>query len=220
MKPGEPINEKAIAQQLAISRTPVREALLRLADEGLVDIRSHSGTFVSPIRLDAVFEGQMVREALELAVVRRAVERYKGEYPARFEDLLARQQACVDWRDHRGFHILDEEFHRLIADCAGTPRVWTLITGAKLQLDRVRLLADAIPGHLNQLLNEHRAIIGALAGGDTEEVVAKLKIHLDSVFSTAKIVFAEHPEYFPEEKQASHQAELAGHIRASAQLTH
>src|ERR1700733_5961272 len=75
-KPGEAISELAIARSFGVSRSPVREALRRLADEQLVDIFPQSGSFVAPVRLDAVMEGQFIREALELATVRRAATRF------------------------------------------------------------------------------------------------------------------------------------------------
>jgi DNA-binding GntR family transcriptional regulator len=196
LKPGEAINEMAIANQLNISRTPVREALLRLSDEGLVDIRSHAGTFVSHIRLQAVFEGQMLRESLELTVLRRVANRLNRDIRQRLEGNLAQQWKCVSWRDHQGFHILDEEFHRTLSDCAGTPRIWAIIDSAKVQLDRVRMLGDRIPGQLEQRVQEHQAIFDQLIAGDVDAACDTLKSHLDGVFSTIKIVINEHPELF------------------------
>ena len=96
LKPGQAISEKEIASQLGVSRTPVREALLRLSDEGLIEVFRQSGTFVCPIKLHDVYEGLLIREALETAVVRQATRKFDRRFGRRFETLLARQRECAE----------------------------------------------------------------------------------------------------------------------------
>ena len=91
LKPGERIADAQLAQELGVSRTPVREAILQLADEGLVDVVPQHGTFVAPISLEAVREAQFVREALEVAALREVVERITGAELAELETSLAAQ---------------------------------------------------------------------------------------------------------------------------------
>jgi DNA-binding GntR family transcriptional regulator len=203
LKPGECISEKAIAEQLGISRTPVREALMRLSDEGLVEIFPQSGTFVSPIKLQDVLEGQVVREALELAVVRRASTRCDEAFSVRFEGLLRRQRECARWNDYDGFHALDEEFHRTISECSGTPRVWRIIMNAKAQLDRVRRLGMRAPGQLQQIIRQHEAIFLGLKSGDKSKAVEALKVHLEAVFDSINALVEGHATYFTSDSSAS-----------------
>ena len=161
LKPGQAVSEKEIASQLGVSRTPVREALMRLSDEGLIEVFRQSGTFVSPIKLHDVYEGQLVREALEIAVVRRATRKFDRRFESRFQALLARQRECAKWNDYDGFHALDEEFHRTISECSGTPASGES-SSRKGQLDRVRRLGIRAPGQFQQILQQHKSIVAGM----------------------------------------------------------
>lgn len=195
-KPGEAISEKLIAEQLKISRTPVREAIMKLADEGLLTVYQRSRTIVSPIRLADVYEGQLVREALELALVRRAASRFNSEFDRRFATIMRRQQQCAEWNDHNGFAPVDEEFHKTIAECAAAPGVWRIVSSAKAQLDRVRRLALPEPGLLERLIGEHSAVLANLKRQDGDMAAQALKIHLDSTLQTIREQLERHPNLF------------------------
>jgi DNA-binding GntR family transcriptional regulator len=210
LKPGQAVSEKEIASQLGVSRTPVREALMRLSDEGLVEVFRQSGTFVSPIKLHDVYEGQLVREALEIAVVRQAAKRFDGRFEGRFQALLARQRECAKWNDYDGFHALDEEFHRTISECSGTPRIWRIIISAKAQLDRVRRLGMRAPGQLQQILEQHELIVAGLKSGNESLAASALKEHLDAVFTSIRLLMDEYSAYFTsEEPESSNKASVS-----------
>ena len=80
LKPGQALSEKELSLQLSVSRTPVREAFIRLSEEGLVDIFPQRGTIVAPIRMDEIKEAQFLREILETAIVRRAAENIEKKF--------------------------------------------------------------------------------------------------------------------------------------------
>jgi DNA-binding GntR family transcriptional regulator len=200
LKPGQAVSEKEIASQLGVSRTPVREALMRLSDEGLIEVFRQSGTFVSPIKLHDVYEGQLVREALEIAVVRRATRKFDRRFESRFQALLARQRECAKWNDYDGFHALDEEFHRTISECSGTPRVWRIIINAKAQLDRVRRLGIRAPGQFQQILQQHESIVAGMKSGDEALAASALQEHLNAVFTSIRLLLDENSAYFLSEE--------------------
>ena len=209
LKPGQAISEKEIASQLGVSRTPVREALMRLSDEGLIEVFRQSGTFVSPIKLHDVYEGQLVREALEIAVVRRATRKFDRRFESRFQALLARQRECAKWNDYDGFHALDEEFHRTISECSGTPRVWRIIISAKAQLDRVRRLGIRAPGQFQQILQQHESIVAGMKSGDEALAASALQEHLNAVFTSIRLLLDENSAYFlSEESETSDKTPL------------
>jgi GntR family transcriptional regulator, rspAB operon transcriptional repressor len=203
LKPGQAVSEKEIASQLGVSRTPVREALMRLSDEGLIEVFRQSGTFVSPIKLHDVYEGQLVREALEIAVVRRATRKFDRRFESRFQALLARQRECAKWNDYDGFHALDEEFHRTISECSGTPRVWRIIISAKAQLDRVRRLGIRAPGQFQQILQQHESIVAGMKSGDEALAASALQEHLNAVFTSIRLLLDENSAYFLSEESES-----------------
>jgi DNA-binding GntR family transcriptional regulator len=210
LKPGQAVSEKEIASQLGVSRTPVREALMRLSDEGLIEVFRQSGTFVSPIKLHDVYEGQLVREALEIAVVRRATRKFDRRFESRFQALLARQRECAKWNDYDGFHALDEEFHRTISECSGTPRVWRIIISAKAQLDRVRRLGIRAPGQFQQILQQHESIVAGMKSGDEALAASALQEHLNAVFTSIRLLLDENSAYFlSEESETSDEASFS-----------
>jgi DNA-binding GntR family transcriptional regulator len=207
LKPGQAISEKEIAAQLGVSRTPVREALMRLSDEGLIEVFRQSGTFVSPIKLHDVYEGLLIREALETAAVRQATRKFDRRFESRFEALLARQRKSAELGDYDGFHALDEEFHRTISECSGTFRVWRLIISAKAQLDRVRRLGIRAPGQFQRILEQHESIVAGMKSGDEARAASALKEHLNAVFASIRLLLDENSAYFlPEEAESSDEA--------------
>jgi GntR family transcriptional regulator, rspAB operon transcriptional repressor len=212
LKPGQAISEKEIAAQLGVSRTPVREALMRLSGEGLIEVFRQSGTFVSPIKLHDVYEGLLIREALETAVVRRATRKFDRRFESRFEALLARQRECAEQDDYDGFHVLDEEFHRTISECSGTPRVWRIIISAKAQLDRVRRLGIRAPGQFQRILEQHESIVAGMKSRDEARAAGALQEHLNAVFASIRLLLDENSAYFvSEEAESSDKALFSPH---------
>ena len=114
MPPGSVINEKAVCEQLGTSRTPLREAILKLSDENLVVIVPNSGTYVSRIDLQSVFDGQLIRDALEIKVVRLAALKMSPAFERKLDFNMYQQQRLAAELDYDGFYELDEAFHSMI----------------------------------------------------------------------------------------------------------
>lgn len=196
MPPGMAINEKKICDELEISRTPLREAILQLHAENLVDVRPNSGTFVAPIDLRYVLEGQLVRDALEMKVVRLAARRADKAFLARLDLNMHQQRNYAKERDYDRFYAMDEAMHQLICEHGASQRIWRLVTGAKAQLDRVRRLQMPEPNHMTIVLAEHKAIVDAIRSGDEIAAAKAMKIHLDRVFLTIRHLMSERSELF------------------------
>lgn len=178
LAPGEAIVEKAICDRLSISRTPVREAVQRLADEGLVNVLPHSGTYVSPISFQVAEEGFVIRRALEIESVRRAAQNGADDlapHIARMRDLVASDQLAL-------YLDADDAFHAAIARASGMPRIWKFITMAKVHLDRMRQMSAPVPGHLAMVTEQHAAIAAAIAAGKADQAELAMRIHLESSF--------------------------------------
>ena len=182
--------------KLGVSRTPVREALIRLADEGLVDIFPQRGTFVAPIRIEEVKEARFIRETLETAVTSRAAEKISAGYIERLEENLQRQSFAVSRGDFDGFMVLDEEFHHTLCKSVSLPRAWKVIQTVKGQLDRVRYMGLSAPGHIDEMFNQHTAIFGAIKEGDSSAAVEQMRLHLQEVWDTIERLAEEEAEMF------------------------
>lgn len=190
------IVEKDIALEFGTSRTPVHEAVQRLAEDGLIEIRPRFGTFVARIPLDTIEEAMLVRRSLETAIVEKAAERATPEGISRLQGILDAQAECVRGNDISGFHITDEDFHAALAVLAGYPGVWHIILQAKTQIDRFRRLTLSLEGHLNDVLLEHREVAASIASGDPARAVASMQAHLNRVLPIFELVRKLRPEYF------------------------
>ena len=196
MLPGTRVVERDIAEEFGTSRTPVHEAVQRLADEGLIEIVPRSGTFVARIPLDALEEANLVRHALETAIIEKAAQRVQPADAARLRDILAEQEAAIASNDFATFHRTDERFHALLAELSGYPGVWPIIQQAKTQMDRYRQLTLPLEGRMLDVLEEHRAVVEAIEARDPEKAVAAMREHLDHVMPVLEITRKLRPEFF------------------------
>jgi DNA-binding GntR family transcriptional regulator len=195
-KPGEPLNDRELEAALGVSRTPIREAVLRLAAENLVEIQPQSGTFVARIPLAVLPEAIVIRKTIEELSVRSAAACATLRQVAHLRALLKRQRACVTAGDPMGFYDADEEFHAAIAAIAGYPSSWPLILQVKAQVDRFCHLTLPQPGRMPRLLKEHTAIVDGIAAHDAAWASAALGEHLDRLLAGLVLAPDFDPGYF------------------------
>jgi GntR family transcriptional regulator, rspAB operon transcriptional repressor len=193
---GEAVSEKEIAARHGVSRTPVREALLRLADERLIDIVPQSGTFVARIPVAALPEAIMVRKALEQLTAGLAARHAERSDIARLHDLLQTQRRTAAAGDRDRFYEADEAFHAAIADAAGYPGIWLLVLQVKMQVDRYRRLTLPVAGRMTQVVKEHKKIVAAIEARDPDGAAAAVAEHLDRLRASIGDVRDRYPDYF------------------------
>ena len=196
LKPGEALSEKRLGDQFGVSRTPVREAVLRLSDEKLVDVFPQSGTYVSRIPLQAVKEANIIRKALEETAIRHAAARATPDALEPVRDALELQRRHMRAGDATGFHAADEAFHQAIADVAGLPGLWAVVRQAKMQVDRCRMMTLPEPGRMANVIAEHEAILAALDARDEKAAARCIDTHLSRVLIDADALSQQHPDYF------------------------
>jgi DNA-binding GntR family transcriptional regulator len=197
LEPGRQLSENELAASLGVSRTPVREALVRLRDDRLVEIVPQLGTFVSPISTRAVADAQFIREALECAAVRAAAARVTAEDIETLEQNLGAQERARDSADFDAFYVLDDGFHQAICDLSGRA-VWAITQRAKGHLNRIRRLSLPMPSYLSEMIVEHRAIVMHLAEQDPDGAEAALRHHLQMVLREVPRIREQHPDFFEE----------------------
>lgn len=191
MRPGDAINEVAIAEQLGVSRTPVREAVKRISDEGLVNVFAQTGTFVARISLKELEEAYVIRSALEIESVRRAAARITPEQVEALEDRLAAHELAISRAKYAEAIRLDDQFHKAIADVNDFQMLWRAVDISKAQMDRGRYLSLPKPGYGEVTLRQHRQILKALQKHDAEAAVAAMREHLNTSLRNALEVAAE-----------------------------
>lgn len=197
LRPGQSFSELELARQLGVSRTPVREAVIRLAESGLVDVLPQRGNLVRKISRKAVEDAHFVREAIEVAVVREAAT--KSLPPAFFTaagNLIQAQRAAADANDLQRFLALDDLLHSSIAEAAGRRQVWSVVETQKTQMDRVRFLALAGAVPYARIIGQHVAIIEAIERRDAAASEAAVHIHLAETTAVLEPLRRQYPDLF------------------------
>jgi len=196
--PGSLLSEAEIARQLGISRQPVREAMIRLGQEGLVEVRPQRGTFVRLISVREVENARFIREAIEVAIVRRCAAMADDADIARLENIIDDQRTAAARGENAAFLRHDEAFHQTIATVAGCQDTWRVLQGLKAQLDRVRYLSmpDATPPLV--IIDQHSRIARAIAAHDPEEAANTMHQHLSEILKALPALALAHPARFTE----------------------
>jgi GntR family transcriptional regulator, rspAB operon transcriptional repressor len=197
-RPGEAISEAEIALAHGVSRTPVREAILKLSDDGLVEIFPQSGIFVSRIPLGALPEAIIIRKALEETTARLAAERATSSQILNLHSILERQREADAASDREAFHQADEAFHANIAEIARFPRIWALIQQVKIHVDRYRLLTLPQTGRMTQVIAEHTQVLAAIEAHDPAGAGMAMGQHLERLLADISATQNINPEFFDE----------------------
>lgn len=176
--PGTRVSEQEIATRYGASRQPVREALIALAKSGFLETRSNRGTVVVKISVQHLLEARFVREAVEVAVVRRACEHFDPLTREQIEANLNQQKETYALEDHNEFRLLDAKYHSSLAKGAGCHLAWHTIKDTKAQFDRVGSLMHIKRDNRQLLLDQHRAIVDAIDAHDADTAEAVIREHL------------------------------------------
>jgi GntR family transcriptional regulator, rspAB operon transcriptional repressor len=196
LPPGAPLSEAEIGARLGVSRTPVRESLILLAEEGLVEVFPQRGSFVGPIRYEGVVAAQFVREAIECSSLQLGGAQAGEGDVATLRAIIVRQHEADRAGDDGAFFDLDEEFHQQLMRACGHEPAWRIVASAKAQMDRARRLSLPEGGKMTDLIEQHGAVVDALAAGDVEGAVARLREHLRVVLQDIAHIQRERPELF------------------------
>jgi GntR family transcriptional regulator, rspAB operon transcriptional repressor len=199
LPPGQALSETEIAKQFRVSRQPVREAFIKLAEAGLVEIRPQRGTFVVPITRRDVMNARFIREAVEVAVVGELADKITPGVVTELRRLIAEQRRAAADNDWPVFLALDETFHRTLAESAGHAHAWRMLESIKAQMDRVRYLSFSGASPLPHLIKQHTAIVEALARRKRTAAEAAMQRHLREILTTLPAIAAENPELFERE---------------------
>jgi DNA-binding GntR family transcriptional regulator len=194
--PWQTLSEKDVAAPLKVSKTPVREAIIRLSEEGLVTVVPKSRTYVAPINLDRFLEGCFVRLQLESGAAKRAATERSLDDVCNLKACLACQEEAVASQDYTAFRHLDEEFHSIIIESAKLPGIIQLIDTAKVEIDRIRSLKQRLNIRAtDRVLAQHRSITAAIANKDPAEAEAAMRGHLGTI-ETKVWELGENPEFW------------------------
>jgi len=195
-RPGEILRKGEVCELLGVSRSPVSEAVAKLADEGLVAVVPQAGTFISRFSMDEIREGAFTREALELAAVERVAVTITDDQLAQLRVNLEWQQALAGQDDSPGFFKADRQMHAMILSFTGYSRLARLADHSWVQVDRARIMHLPLLGRVHETIAEHRQIIAALQAHDPQKAREVTRHHLSQLIKYLEPMEREHPDLF------------------------
>lgn len=202
LPPGQNISEQEVASQLKVSRTPVREAFIKLAQENLLDIIPQKGTYVSLIDTDQVEESTFVRQTLEYEVIQQACTNFPAEELFQLQSCLALQKLCISEKNYYQFFELDENMHAIIFRGCKKARTWEMLQLMNAHYNRVRILSlKTKEFKWDQLLEHHQDLIKAIQERDVKLGKKTIELHLHKVLIDLEYLRKAHGDYFLQLKQ-------------------
>jgi GntR family transcriptional regulator, rspAB operon transcriptional repressor len=196
LAPGTVLSRIDLQQRFNLSSTPIRDALLRLEEEGLVEIFPQHATVVSPIDLDRARQGQFLRRSLEIEIVRTLALHPDAVVIDRLRSLIRQQSAFAKLREFEAFTHADQAFHGTMYQAAGVSPLWALVRRQSGHIDRLRRLNLPMAGKMREVLRDHTAIVDAIAEGKPAQAQAVIRDHLSRSLDFVDKLRESHPSYF------------------------
>ena len=194
LPPATRLSENELALRFGTSRAPVREALIRLADEGFIDILPQRGSFVSRISIGAMRRARFVREAIEISVVRQAAtDGLSKAVRSDIDRAIADQIAARD--DAEKFTLADDAFHRSLVEGIGIAQLWSVLEREKAQFDRVRFLSLPHTTPVEVLVEQHKAIVSAIDARKPDAAADAMHAHMSEVLKITNTLVSRHPDF-------------------------
>jgi GntR family transcriptional regulator, rspAB operon transcriptional repressor len=183
LRPGEPLREVTLAEQLGVSKTPLREAFARLEQEGLVETTSFKGAVVTGYSERDLREIYELRALLEGAAVREAAEHASGATLEELDDVVRRSRDLRDEGDLAALAALLGQFDAIIYAQVTNRRIGALIETLRAHLTRIGNLTEGIPGRVEASVEEHAAIVDAIKARNPDEAERLMRVHISSVLT-------------------------------------
>ncbi len=199
LQPGTTISEAEIAEALNTSRTPIREAFIRLVEDGLLEIYPQRGSFVALIDIEQAEEACFVRKVLGKAVLKEACQSFPDACLLDLDANLARQRLCQKSGDYEQLFQLDTDFHGIIYRGCYKERVWLHIRKMNYNFDRLRIIRLSTGICWDTIISGHERMAQLIRDHDAAQVERVVDEHLPKAFVLECIV--QHPEYFKQALQ-------------------
>ncbi len=200
LPPGTTLSRHELAERFGLSATPIRDALMRLQEEGLVEIFPQHATVVSRIDVKLAQHAHFLRQALELEILQILATDPGDDLVVDLERAIARQKDCAKAGDFAQFMAADNEFHRLLYAAAGKLELWSLVRSRSGHIDRLRRLHLPTPGKAQDIVRHHRLIARSIAGRDPEGARGHLRRHLSGTLGYLAQIRASYPDYLSDHR--------------------
>lgn len=184
LKPGEVLSEQELAEKLSLSRTPIREVLMKLKGEHLIDVKPQSGTSVSLIDMDLIEEAIFMRFAIEEKVLKLACDNFPDNMFLELEKNLYAQEIIANMEGGEiEFHKLDTEFHEILFLGVNKINVWKSILSISTHYNRLRLLTQKTDSK-QEVVNQHKKFLEVIKNKDLNKVSELIDSHREYSMSS------------------------------------
>lgn len=197
LRPGQQVSDKQFEEEIGVSRTPVREAMLRLRRDDMLYSFPQSGTYVTRIDLKKSLDARYARQLLESNIAKSIGDSLTNEQVDELTALVAEQDTASEKDQINLFFQMDNRFHEKIYEFADKENIWQWLLSFSTDLNRYRLLRvydTNLP--MSRLTGEHREIISAFAKHDADRVHDLVYTHLNLMLSEQQSVLEKFPDYF------------------------
>lgn len=198
LPPGHKVSEQEISDLLDVSRTPVREAFIKLSKEGLLYVLPQRGTYISYIDLGIVEDARFIRENLEEAVLKIATKKFPEELLDVLQDNINVQKKLIDQKLFFEFLEMDEEFHKTIFTGCSKERVWSLIEQINSEYKRVRILTFIADINWKIVIEQHERLLESIRNHDQVLAFEVISNHVQKLLGEQEELKEKYPEYFKE----------------------
>lgn len=202
-KPGEELNLQLLSTQLQVSRSPVRDALMRLSSDNLVDIFPQKGTRVSLINLKQVEEERFLRKSLEENAVKKFIYQGRPEHFSAMDKAIESQIEAMKSNDFITFLDEDDRFHSTIFNAIGMQRIWSIIKAQGGNHHRIRLLSFSEKNVLSNIIDQHKNMLDALRNKQLDAMLNLEDKHLSKLLQETESMVGRYPAYFKQENSYS-----------------
>jgi DNA-binding GntR family transcriptional regulator len=194
LKPGAVLARPALCEYFQLSQSPIREALLRLEEERLVDIYPQHRTRVRPIDLAAARQAHFFRLSVELEIAWVLARQPRPDLGKALQDLVARQRGCLEAGDLENFTRIDMDFHMRMYDASELPDLWSMMRRCSGNLDRLRRLHLPLNGKALSILQQHGQIARCIGQGDAAGAQRAVRQHLSGTLHALDVLRARFPD--------------------------
>jgi GntR family transcriptional regulator, rspAB operon transcriptional repressor len=196
LTPGTVLSRQELQERFELSSTPVRDALMRLQQEGLVDIFPQHATLVSLIDVRLARQAQFLRRSIELEAVRTLALNPDAVMISRLRSLIRQQSAFSELGEYEAFTRADQDFHRTMYDALKIGNLWRLVRRQSGHIDRLRRLNLPVEGKMREIISAHTAIVDAIEAADVMQAQEALRQHLSQSLQFVDSLKQSHPQHF------------------------
>ena len=177
---GDALTEMALSKKLGVSRTPIRSALHRLSEDGLIEFKPNRGAVVMGVNTDDLVDTYKIRMRLEGLASSMAAERMDDEQKKRLKEAIELSELYLSQNDVDKLKELDTEFHVIIYKASGNRLLCKILSELHRNIRSYRKIALTVPGRLQRTIEEHKGILAAIESGDADLADRLTSLHIDN----------------------------------------